>query len=179
MIKDSKASSDLNTKPCNADPSGPDLGFPDDGAGLDLCGLHHGHGGLEDHLHWGHGRVFYNQGGLVLVQPVEILFYRLDCCQQLLRLPCALVCGGYVASSSACLKKNKKSRLLSLILVCILLRNSRSHPDSARPADGRSHAGYAGLRAQSAGHGVHLPRRKRSVQVQEDLRWRIVPHNQR
>ena len=84
----------LQKNPHDADPRGPDLGFPDDGAGLDLCGLHYGHGGLEDHLHWGHGGLLHYQGRLVLVQPVEILFYRLNCCQQLLWLPSAVVCGG-------------------------------------------------------------------------------------
>lgn len=81
-------------KPRDADSRGPDLGFPDDSFGLDLRGLHHGHGGLEDHCDRGHGGLLHVQGGLVLVQPVEILFYRLNCYQQLLRLPCALVCGG-------------------------------------------------------------------------------------
>lgn len=78
----------------DADSSGPDLGFPDDGFGLDLCRLHHGHGRLEDHLDWWHGGLLHHQGGLVLVQPVEILFHRLNRRQQLLRLPHALVRGG-------------------------------------------------------------------------------------
>lgn len=78
-----------------------DLGLSADGSGLDLHRLHHGHGRLEDHLNRGNGGLLHHQGGLVLVQPVEILFHRLHCCQQLLWLPCALVCGGSVTNCSS------------------------------------------------------------------------------
>lgn len=81
----------------NEDPSGPNLGFLDGGHGLDLCGLYYGYGGLEDLVHWGHGRLVHHHSGLVLVQFMEILFYRFNFCHQLLWFPCALVCGGYVS----------------------------------------------------------------------------------
>ena len=45
------------------DPCGADLGLPDGGAGLDLCGLLYGHGGMEDHIRRWHGRLLHHQGG--------------------------------------------------------------------------------------------------------------------
>lgn len=58
--------------------------------------MHHGHGGLEDYRNRRNGGLLHHQSSLVLVQPVEVLFHRLHRCQQLLRLPCALVCRGSV-----------------------------------------------------------------------------------
>lgn len=84
----------LRVKVRYEDPCGSDLGFPDDGVGLDLRGLHYGHGRLEDCRGWRNGRLLPTEGGLVLVQPLEVMFYRLHSCEQLLRLPCALVSGG-------------------------------------------------------------------------------------
>lgn len=54
----------------------------------------------------------------------------------------------------------------------------RSHSNSTRPSDGCSLHGHAGVYTQSAGHGMHLPRRKRPVQVQEDLHRWMVSHHQ-
>lgn len=68
-------------KPGDADSSGSDLGLFDDGPGLDLRGLHYGHGGLENQLCRWHGRLLHLEGGLVLVQSVEILLYRFNSCQ--------------------------------------------------------------------------------------------------
>lgn len=92
------------------DSRGPDLGLPNDGSGLDLHRLHHGHGGLEDHLNRRNGGLLHHQGGMVLVQPVEILFHRLYRCQQLLRLPRALVCGGSVTNRLS--GKTHKTRVI-------------------------------------------------------------------
>lgn len=55
----------------------------------------------------------------------------------------------------------------------------RPRPDRTRPADGGAVPGHAGVRAQSAGHGVHLHRGERPVKAQEDLRRRLVPCGQR
>lgn len=62
----------------------PDLGVPDDSSGMDFYCLYDGHGRMENKLDWGYGGLLHHQGGLVLVQPVEILFYRLHSCEQLL-----------------------------------------------------------------------------------------------
>ena len=89
MVENINQTGDQDAGSCS-----PDLGFPDGSLGLDLHRLHHGHGGLEDHIDRRHGGLLHYQSGLVLVQPVEILLHRLHGCQQLLRLPHALVRGG-------------------------------------------------------------------------------------
>lgn len=62
----------------------PDLGVLDDSSGMDFYCLYNGHGRMENNRDWGYGRLLDHQGGLVLVQPVEILLYRLNSCEQLL-----------------------------------------------------------------------------------------------
>lgn len=54
-----------------------DLGIPSDRAGLDLRRVLFSHGGLEGGCDWGPGRQRYGPCGLVLVQSVEVLHYRL------------------------------------------------------------------------------------------------------
>lgn len=79
-----RKSKTLTTPQQDEDPGRPDLGVLDDCSGMDFYCLHYGHGRMENKLHRGYGRLLDHQGCLVLVQPVEILFYRLNCCEQLL-----------------------------------------------------------------------------------------------
>lgn len=82
----------LTKTPRYEDPCCPDMGIPYDGARMDFHSLHYGNGRLEDHRNRWYGGLVHHQGGMVLVQSVESLFYRLNSCQQLLWLPHALIC---------------------------------------------------------------------------------------